>query len=558
MEKNLNQQPNQANPTLLANEKFVERQRMEAEIEKDAKILFQHQKHSKIDSFTNYFEFLHNNYLSPVLYDGMLFPSATHAFQAARSSDDRTRKAILNAENLLVVLKIAKRIDEPENWKLKRLKIMEQIVRDKFRRSRELQEKLKATANRDIIMTYQEDNDVNQYWGVVNNKGQNQLGRILTKIRNDVKDNQELLNWISFSFDFLTDQDLMPEITLDIFKEGKQIDCKILKNKSFYIIGCLPSSDLVLEHPSISRIHAALVCDNKLGVILIDLRSKAGTRLDGDLINDNIPYRMKNGKKIKFGLSTREYSVTIDVKKMKKLYVQQKKIFENELELIDKLENSILDNDILKQSFGLENNDDNENIFIGNVPYEATEKSLKELFEEFGPIKNIKIPTDWKTGHKKGHAFIQYEEPEMAKLAVKTGIIAFNEDKDKRIIDLSENGKKPRSLRIKYATPKPIWENENKNKNFKAGKDFEKNMIKDVETRIKNKRKRSSSSSSSSGSDSSSSDSSSSTVKKSKNKKKSSSSENSKNKKREIEKKAKKYKIKEEKDKRDREKKNNK
>ena len=111
MDKNNNQQTSQVNPTLLANEKFIERQKMEAEIENDAKILFQHQKHSKIESFTGYFEFLHNNYLSPVLYDGMLFPSATHAFQSARSSDERTRKAILNAESLLVVLKIAKRID---------------------------------------------------------------------------------------------------------------------------------------------------------------------------------------------------------------------------------------------------------------------------------------------------------------------------------------------------------------------------------------------------------------------------------------------------------------
>ena len=513
MDKNTNQQTSHVNPTLLANEKFIERQKMEAEIENDAKILFQHQKQSKIEAFTGYFEFLHNNYLTPVLFDGMLFPSATHAFQAARSSDERTRKAILNAESLLVVLKIAKRIEEPENWKMKRLKVMEQIVRDKFRRSKELQEKLKATGNRDLLMTYQEDNDVNHYWGVVNNKGQNQLGRILMKIRGDLKDNQELLNWISFSFEFISDQELIPEITLNIFKEDKQIDCKILKNKSFYILGCLPSSDLILEHPSISRIHAAIVCDKKLGVVIIDLRSKAGTKLDGDMISNNIPYRLKNGKKIKFGLSTREYTVNIDVQRMKRLYDKEKKQLQNELDLIDKLENPNLDSDVLKQSFGIENNDENENIFVGNVPYDASEKGLKEIFEEFGTIKNIKIPTDWKTGQKKGHAFIQYEEPEMAKLAVKTGIIAFNEDKEKRIIDLSDNCKKPRCLRIRYAVPKPIWENENKDKSNQIGNEYKKGMIKDVEKRLEKKRKRSESSSSSSSDSSSSSSSSSSTEK---------------------------------------------
>jgi len=492
MDRSSNNQNNQINPSLLNNEKFIERQKMEAEIENDAKILFQHQKHSKIDNFSGYFEFLHNNYLTPVLYDGMLFPSATHAFQASRSSDERTRKAILNAESLLVVLKIAKRIEEPDNWKLRRLKVMEHIVRDKFRRSRELQEKLKATGNRDIVMTYDDENESNQYWGVVNNKGQNQLGRIIMRIRSDLRENQELLNWISFSFEFISDQDLLPEIKLDVFKEGN-----------------LPSSDLILEHPSISRIHAAIVCDKKLGAVLVDLRSKAGTKLDGDMISDNIPYRLKNGKKIKFGLSTRDYTVNIDVGKIKKLYEKEKKQLLTDLELINKLENPEINEELLKQSFGIENNDDNENIFVGNVPYNATDKAIKEIFEEFGTIKNIKIPCDWKTGQKKGHAFIQYEEPEMAKLAVKTGIIAYDEDKNKRVLDLSDRGHKPRCLKIRYAIPKPNWEKENKEK-IEKGKEYEKNMIKDVEERIKKKRKRSASSSSSSSSDNSSSSSSSS------------------------------------------------
>ena len=55
-----------------------------------------------------------------------------------------------------------------------------------------------------------------------------------------------------------------------------------------------------LEHPSISRIHAAIICDRNNGVILLDLRSKSGTKLDGDLLQDHIPYKLKNGKKINF------------------------------------------------------------------------------------------------------------------------------------------------------------------------------------------------------------------------------------------------------------------
>jgi len=280
---------------------------------------------------------------------------------------------------------------------------------------------------------------------------------------------------------------MIPEITLEVWKEGKQIETKVLKNKSFYIIGCLPSSDLILEHPSISRVHAALVCDKNLGVVLIDLRSKAGTKLDGDLIKDNIPYRMKNGKKLRFGLSTREYVVSIDLKKMRKLFEQEKKQLESELELMKKLENPNLKSEEIKETFGIEDNDTNENIFVGNLPYDASEKRLKEILEDFGTIRNIRIPVDNKTGQKKGFAFIQYKDPESAKLAVKTGIIAFTLDKDKDTLDLSERGSKPRSLKVRYANPRPNWGKESE-KNIKADKEFQQKMIKDVENRIKKKR----------------------------------------------------------------------
>jgi predicted NAD-dependent protein-ADP-ribosyltransferase YbiA (DUF1768 family) len=132
----------------LQNDKYIERQRLEEIFEKDASKLIQQQKILKIENFTGYFEFLHNNFLTPVYYEGILYPSVTHSFHAARSNDDNTRKAILHAENLAAVAKIAKRINDPDNWSSRRQKIMEQLLRDKFRRSRELQEKLKATKAR--------------------------------------------------------------------------------------------------------------------------------------------------------------------------------------------------------------------------------------------------------------------------------------------------------------------------------------------------------------------------------------------------------------------------
>lgn len=38
-----------------------------------------------IDDFNGYYEFLNNDYLTWVEYEGILFPNVTTAFQAARS-----------------------------------------------------------------------------------------------------------------------------------------------------------------------------------------------------------------------------------------------------------------------------------------------------------------------------------------------------------------------------------------------------------------------------------------------------------------------------------------
>ena len=50
---------------------------------------------------------------------------------------------------------------------------------------------------------------------------------------------------------------------------------------------------------------------------------------------------------------------------------------------------------------------------------EITEKDIKELFEPFGEIEYVDIHRDPQTGKCKGYAFIQYADPERAKVAVR-------------------------------------------------------------------------------------------------------------------------------------------
>lgn len=45
-------------------------------------------------------------------------------------------------------------------------------------------------------------------------------------------------------------------------------------------------------------------------------------------------------------------------------------------------------------------------IYVGNLPYSATENEINELFAPYGPVDRVKIITDRDTGRSKGFAFV--------------------------------------------------------------------------------------------------------------------------------------------------------
>lgn len=45
-------------------------------------------------------------------------------------------------------------------------------------------------------------------------------------------------------------------------------------------------------------------------------------------------------------------------------------------------------------------------IYVGNLPYTATEEEVTELFASYGPVDRVKIITDRETGRSKGFAFV--------------------------------------------------------------------------------------------------------------------------------------------------------
>lgn len=57
-------------------------------------------------------------------------------------------------------------------------------------------------------------------------------------------------------------------------------------------------------------------------------------------------------------------------------------------------------------------------LYVGNLPYSATEQALTDSFSECGTVTSVKIITDRETGRSKGFGFIEMETDEAAASAI--------------------------------------------------------------------------------------------------------------------------------------------
>lgn len=58
-------------------------------------------------------------------------------------------------------------------------------------------------------------------------------------------------------------------------------------------------------------------------------------------------------------------------------------------------------------------------VFVGNIPYDATEEKLKDIFSEVGPVQSFRLVYDRETGKPKGYGFCEYKDAETAHSAIR-------------------------------------------------------------------------------------------------------------------------------------------
>ena len=137
-----------------------------------------------ISEFRVEYSFLSNFYLTPVEYDGIIYPSAEHAYQAAKTLDMEKRQKIANLKKSGDAKHAGKKIEKRADWNDElKLKIMLDILRIKFK-NEVMKTNLLETGRYQLV----EGNWWNDtFWGVYKGEGKNHLGKLLMQVRDEIR-----------------------------------------------------------------------------------------------------------------------------------------------------------------------------------------------------------------------------------------------------------------------------------------------------------------------------------------------------------------------------------
>ena len=58
------------------------------------------------------------------------------------------------------------------------------------------------------------------------------------------------------------------------------------------------------------------------------------------------------------------------------------------------------------------------NIYVGNLPYQATDADLRQVFEQYGEVSTASVIMDRQTGRSRGFGFVEMANEEEARTAI--------------------------------------------------------------------------------------------------------------------------------------------
>ena len=61
-------------------------------------------------------------------------------------------------------------------------------------------------------------------------------------------------------------------------------------------------------------------------------------------------------------------------------------------------------------------------LYVGNLPFSATETAVRELFEQHGSVESVNLITDRDTGRPRGFGFVEMQDGGEAAMSALNGI----------------------------------------------------------------------------------------------------------------------------------------
>lgn len=137
----------------------------------------------KIASFSGKYRFLSNFFPAVVEYEGIVYPSTEHAYQAAKTLDIEVRKEIAALPTAGKAKRAGYKVQLRDDWESVKIDVMHTLLESKFNIP-ELRDKLLATENAHL----EEGNTWGDtFWGTVDGKGRNELGKLLMLVREELR-----------------------------------------------------------------------------------------------------------------------------------------------------------------------------------------------------------------------------------------------------------------------------------------------------------------------------------------------------------------------------------
>lgn len=89
--------------------------------------------------------------------------------------------------------------------------------------------------------------------------------------------------------------------------------------------------------------------------------------------------------------------------------------------------------------------DESKAIFVGNLPFQAEEEELWNIFKSCGPISHIRIVRDGRTGMGKGFAYVNFKDADSVQLALEMGKVMMK-DRELRVSFCEANRAKKKKV----------------------------------------------------------------------------------------------------------------